>query len=471
MTHTVTDVKSPLSTSRTFDPPLDDLARRVAGPVLAGDDPRAAAEVATFNLAFTHRPAVVVGATCAEDVAAAVSWAVANGLPVAAQATGHGPVRAVEDALLVTTSRMASVEIDPERRTATVGSGVRWRDVVGAAAPYGLTGVSGSSSSVGVVGYSLGGGMGSLGRQYGFGADLVRSVELVTADGRTRHVDAEHEPDLFWAIRGGKANFGVVTALEIGLVPVTTIYAGAVFFAAQSARDVLHSFRTWAPTLPERTSTSIALMNLPPLEELPEPLRGRYVVMLRFAHNGPDAEGAELLEPMLEAGQVLLSGVGALPYTQADVIHQDPTDPLPVWEKGGLLRELSAETVETLLAVAGPEVNSLLTMVEVRLMGGALAREPLAPNAVAGREGAFTLLALGALPPGLETQVAALGESVLEAMAPWSTGTSLLNWLGETSTAAEVARAWQPEVHRRLLTVKRAVDPDNVFRFGHALVG
>jgi FAD/FMN-containing dehydrogenase len=121
--------------------------------------------------------------------------------------------------------------------------------------------------------------------------------------------------------------------------------------------------------------------------------------------------------------------------------------------------------------VAGPEVNSLLTMVEIRLMGGALAREPLAPNAVAGREGAFTLLALGALPPGLETQVAELGESVLEAMAPWSTGTSLLNWLGETSTAAEVARAWQPEVHRRLLTVKRAVDPDNVFRFGHALVG
>jgi FAD/FMN-containing dehydrogenase len=331
MTNTLTDVEPPAPAGRTFDPPLEDLVRRVAGPVLAGDDDsRVAEEVATFNLAVTHRPAVVVGATRAEDVAAAVSWAVANRLPVAAQATGHGPVRAVEDALLVTTSRMSSVEVDPNRRTAKVGAGVRWADVIAAAAPFGLTGVSGSSSSVGVVGYSLGGGMGSLGRQYGFGADQVLSVELVTADGRIRHLDAATEPDLFWAVRGGKGNFGVITALEIGLVPVVTIYAGAVFFSADSARDVLHSFRAWAPTLPERTSTSVALLNLPPLEALPEPLRGRYVVMLRFAHNGGDAEGAELLAPMLEAGEVLLSGVGALPYTQADAIHQDPTDPLPV---------------------------------------------------------------------------------------------------------------------------------------------
>jgi len=471
MTNTLTDVGFPAPTGGRFDPSLDDLARRVAGPVLAGDDPGVAEEVATFNLAFTHRPAVVVGATRAEDVAAAVSWAVENGLPVAVQATGHGPVRAVVDAMLVTTSRMRSIDIDADRRTAKLGAGVRWADVIAAAAPYGLTGVSGSSSSVGVVGYSLGGGMGSLSRQYGFGADQVISIELVTADGRIRHVDAATDPDLFWALRGGKSNFGVVTALEIRLVPVVTIYGGAVFFAGASARDVLHSFRTWAPTLPDRTSTSVALLNLPPLEDLPEPLRGQYVVMLRFAHNGPDAEGAEILAPMLEAGEVLLSGVGALPYTQADVIHQDPTDPLPVWEKGGLLRELSAEAVEALLAVAGPQTNRLLSMVELRLMGGALAREPQVPNAVAGREGAYSFLTLGALPPGLEERVVEAGESILDAMSPWSTGTSMLNWLGETASPEDVARAWRPEVHRRLLAVKREVDPDNVFRFGHALAG
>jgi FAD/FMN-containing dehydrogenase len=378
-------------------------------------------------------------------------------------------VRAVEDALVVTTKRMRSVVIDPYRRTAKVGAGARWADVIDAAAPYGLAGVSGSSSSVGVVGYSLGGGMGSLGREYGFGADQVRSVELVTADGRIRQVDADSDPDLFWAVRGGKANFGVITSLEIGLVPVTSIYGGAVFFAAASAPDVLHSFRAWAPTLPDRSSTSVALLNFPPREELPEPLRGAYVVMLRFAHNGSDVEGAELLAPMLEAGEVLLSGVGAMPYTNADAIHQDPTDPLPVWEKGALLRELSSEAVDALLAAAGPDTNRMLTMVEVRLMGGALGRQPQMPNAVAGREGAFALLTLGVLAPGIEEIVPGVGEAILDAMTPWSTGTSMLNWLGETSTPAQVARAWRPEVHRRLLEIKRAVDPGNVFRFGHAL--
>jgi hypothetical protein len=313
--------------------------------------------------------------------------------------------------------------------------------------------------------------MGSLGRQYGFGADQVLSVELVTADGRIRVVDAETDPELFWAIRGGKANFGIVTSMVIGLVPVARIYGGAVFFSADSVRDVLHSFRTWAPTLPDRTSTSVALLNFPPADDFPEPLRGQYVVMLRFAHNGSDEEGAALLAPMLDAGRVVLSGVGPMPYTDADLIHQDPTDPLPVWEKGGLLRELSSDAVDALLAVAGPNVNRALTMVEVRLMGGALARQPEVPNAVPGREGAFTLFTLGVLAPGIEDLVPRVGGWILEAMTPWSTGTSLLNWLGETSTPAEVARAWRPEVHRRLLEVKQAVDPANVFRFGHALVG
>lgn len=449
--------------------PVEDLARQVAGPVLAGSHPDAAVEAATFNLAVTHRPSVVVGATGADDVAAAVRWAVAHGLPVAAQATGHGPIRPVDGGVLITTSRMSAVEVDADRRTARVGAGARWADVIAAGEPFGLTGVSGSSSSVGVVGYSLGGGLGPLSRQYGFGADQVLSVELVTADGRLRHLDAQSEPDLFWAIRGGKSNFGVVTSMEIALVPVTTIYGGALFFAADSARDVLHSFRTWAPTLPDRAGTSVALMNLPPFEHLPEPIRGKYVAMLRFAHNGGEAEGAELLAPMLDAGEVLLSGVGPMPYSQSDLIHQDPTDPLPVWERGGLLRELSAEAVEALLAVAGPETNPFLTMVELRLMGGALGRQPRVPNAVPGREAAYTLLALGALAPEIAERVPAAGEAVLSAMEGWSTGTVQLNWLGETATPADVARAWTPETHRRLMEVKRAVDPDNVFRFGHNL--
>jgi FAD/FMN-containing dehydrogenase len=448
---------------------LTDLVRRVAGPVLDGADPRAAEEVAAFNLAVTHRPRVVVGATSSEDVVAAVSWAVAHGLPVAVQSTGHGAVHGVADALMITTGRVRSVEIDPVRRTATVGAGTRWVDVVEAAAPYGLAPVSGSSSDVGVVGFCTGGGIGPLSRAHGFGADQVSSFELVTADGRLRHVDAGSEADLFWAARGGKGNFGVVTSMVLGLVPLTTMYAGAVFFAASSVRDVLHSWRTWAPTLPERATTSVALLNLPPFEDIPEPLRGQHVAMLRFAYDGGESEGAALLAPMLAAGEVLLSGVQAMRYTEADSIHQDPADPLPVWEQGTLLRELSAEAVEVLIEQAGPASDKALAMVELRLMGGALGRQPRVPNAVAGREGAFSLLALGVLLPGLEEVVKAAGIGLIAALAPWTTGTSIVNWLSSTASREDVARAWRPEVYERLVAIKQQVDPDRVFRFGHAL--
>lgn len=449
---------------------LDDLAAAVRGPVLAGDHPGAAGEITTFNLAVTHRPAVVVGATSAEDVAAAVTWAAQRRLPVAVQATGHGPVRPVEGGVLVSTARMQGVAVDPVRRTATVAAGVRWSDVLTATAPHGLAPLSGSSSHVGVVGYTLGGGMGCLAREHGFAADHVHRVELVTADGEIRTVDADSDPDLFWALRGGKGNFGIVTGLEVGLVPVSTIYGGGVFFHGGSAAAVLHAFRAWAPTLPEQATASVALMRMPPMEELPDMLRGRFVVHLRFAFNGSAEEGERLLAPMLAAGEVLLPAVGPMPYSQADMIHQDPTDPLPAWERGRLLRELSEETVEALLAVAGPDVESPLLMVELRLMGGALGRAAAVPNAVSGREAAYTLFLVAPFLPGLEEALPAAGDAVLGALAPWLTGTAQLNFLGDAHTSAAVAAAWEPATHARLVEVKQRVDPDNLFCFGHALV-
>jgi len=447
------------------------LRAAVHGPVLTPSDADLAAEAATFNLAVTHRPSIVVGATCADDVVAAVRWAGAHRLPVAVQATGHGPMQPVEHAVLVTTGRMRTVQVDPVRRTAQVGAGARWADVLGDAEPHGLTGVAGSSSQVGVVGYSVGGGMGPLGRRHGYGADLVRRVEIVTADGRLRQVDAERDPDLFWAVRGGKGNFGVVTSVEIDLVPVPSLFAGAVFMSGSDGAAVLHSFRTWAATLPERASTSVALLNMPSFEAVPDVLRGRFVVMLRFALDGTDAEGDALLAPMREAGHVLLDSVGRIPTTATDVIHQDPRDPMPVWERGGLLAELPAGAVDALLGSAGEGLAPHLAMVELRLMGGALGRPARIPNAVSGREGAYSLLTLGVLAPGGAEAVQAEAKRVHEALAPWSTGTAPVNWLGPSATPAEIAAAWRPEVFQRLLAIKERVDPTNMFRFGHAIVG
>src|SRR5689334_237448 len=449
---------------------VDDLRSRVRGPVFAAGDDGLADEVAAWNLAVQHTPALAVGATCAADVVAAVSWAVAHDLRVAVQATGHGPVRNASGSLMITTRRMQGVHIDPLRRTARVQAGVRWAAVMEAAAEYGLAGLCGSSSDVGIVGYTLGGGMGSLGRLHGFAADHVTAVEIVTADGRLRRVTADDDAELFWAIRGGKGNFGVVTALEFDLVPVASLFGGGLFFPGDDAPALLHRFREWAPALPEEVSTSIAIMRLPDLEELPPPLRGQTVVHLRFAYAGTDFALAErLLSPMKVAGTILLGYVGPMRTDEMDAIHMDPKDPLPGWEKGMELRELPAEAVDALLAVAGPQLEVPLIMAEIRLMGGALGRPAAVPDAVPGRSGAFSVFVLGPAVPELARVVPAVGKGVLQALAPWRAGESLINFLGDVSGPGEVLAAYPEESRERLVAVKRAVDPTGVFTYGHAI--
>jgi hypothetical protein len=448
---------------------VDDLRSRVHGPVYAPGDDGMAAEVATWNIAVQHTPAVVVGATCAEDVAAAVTWAVAHGLGVAVQATGHGPVRNAAGSLMITTRRMQGLSVDPVRRIARVEAGVKWVRVLEAAAEFGLAGLCGSSSDVGVVGYTLGGGMGSLGRKHGFAADLVQAVEIVTADGRLHRICADSEPELFWAVRGGKGNLGIVTALEIELVPVDSLYAGGIFFAADDAPALLHAFRTWAPTLPEEVSTSIAILRMPPMEELPPPLRGQTVVHLRFAYSGTDhAEAERLLSPMKVAGTIVLGFVGPIRTDEMDSIHMDPVDPLPAWEKGMLLTDLTEDAVDAFLATAGPQLEIPLIMAEIRLMGGALGRQAKVPNAVPGRGGAFSVLVLGPAIPELAQVVPAVGTGVLAALAPWKSPETMVNFLGDVTGPEEVAAAYPPATMQRLRAVKAAVDPAGVFSFGHA---
>ncbi|WP_336033306.1 FAD-binding oxidoreductase [Geodermatophilus sp. FMUSA9-8] len=453
-------------------PAVDDLRLEVRGPVLAAGDEGLAAEVATWNTAVTHTPAVAVGAVCAADVVAAVRFATAHGLPVAVQATGHGPVRNADGAVLVTTSRMQGVRVDPERRTARVEAGVKWATVLAAAAPHGLVGLCGSSSDVGVVGYTLGGGIGPLGRRFGAAADSVLEIEMVTADGELRTVTAESDPELFWAVRGGKGSFGIVTALEFRLYAVPALVGGGLFFAGRDAASVLHAFRTWAPTLPEEASTSVAVLRLPPLEFLPPPLRGQTVVHLRFLYAGDDpAAAAALVEPMRGTGEVLLGGIEPLPPTALDAVHMDPTDPMPGWEKGVLLSDLTEETVDALLAAAGPQVEVPLAMVEVRQLGGALGRPGEAPSAVSGRGAPWSAFVIGPMVPGLTEVVPVVGRGVLAALGPWTAPGALLNFIGDVDGPAGVLAAWDAETGERLLAVKRAVDPGDVFSGGHALRG
>ena len=445
-----------MGTSRT----QERLARHVAGAVFDGRDPAAAAEAAGFNTAVTHRPAVVVAASGAADVAAAVRYANDEGLPVAVQATGHGASAPAEGSVFVSTRRMQGVRVDPAARVARVQAGVRWRPVIDAAVPHGLAPLSGSSSGVGVVGYTLGGGMGHLARRHGFAADHVRSVELVTADGAIRTVTAASDAELFWAIRGGQGRFGIASALEFDLVPLPRFFGGALFFVGTAIEDVLHAFATWAPTMPEEVTTSVALLRLPPLEAVAPPLRGVVSLALRFGFTGSPERGEALLAPMRRVAPPVLDSVGPMSYAAVDRIHMDPTEPMPAVARGGLLHSMPTALVDTLLGLAGPDVEVPLAAVEVRLMGGALSRPPAIANAVAGREGAFSLSVVAPAPPPLAETARTVTAQVVDALEPWSPGTSLVNFAGHGD---EQRRAWTPETLDRLRHVKQAVDPRNLF--------
>jgi FAD/FMN-containing dehydrogenase len=449
---------------------LDVLRRQVAGPVLEPGDAGYDDEVASFNQIAAHRPPIVVSALCADDVAATVRFAVQHGLSFAVQATGHGASFPVEDGVLISTRRMTSVSIDVQRGVARISAGAKWAAVIEAAAPYGLAPLSGSTSDVGAVGYTLGGGMGPLGRRYGFSADRVRSVEIVTGDGRLRTITADDETGLFWGIRGGKGNLGIVTAIEVDLVLLPRLYGGAIFFAGADSAKVLHAWREWVHTVPEEMTSSVALLRLPDIEMVPPPLRGQLTLHLRIAYIGEACYGEKLVAPLRAVATPVVDMVRDMPFTEADSIHMDPTDPQPAWHDGRLLASFPAEAVDALVAAAGPDVDVPLIFAEVRHMGGALGRPAAVPNAVAGRDGAFSLFVLGPAIPGLTEAVAAAGTRVIDALAPWRTAGRLVNFLGTTDEgAAAVAAAYRPEDAARLHELKNRFDPHGIFRHGHVL--
>jgi FAD/FMN-containing dehydrogenase len=306
-----------------------------------------------------------------------------------------------------------------------------------------------------------------LGRTFGFSADRVRHMTVVTADGEIRDVTPEREPDLFWGLRGGKSNLGIVTEMTVGLVPVSRIYGGGIYYPGDAAEQVLHAYMTWSASLSERTSSSISLLRLPPLPELPEPLRGRLTVHLRVAHVGDGGE--EVVAPMRAVAPALVDAVDDMPYTDVDLVHQDPDHPVPVYERIALLPALTGDVVDRLLAVAGPAVHTPVLFAELRQLGGALAREPEVPNAVTGRGDAFSLFVLGMLMPEIADIVVPSVDGVIEALRACTSGRTMVNLHGRPGDDADRARAWEPATYARLRALKQAYDPRNLFRYGHAV--
>ncbi|WP_328536143.1 FAD-binding oxidoreductase [Streptomyces sp. NBC_00344] len=439
----------------------------ISGPVLFPGDEAYDAETAGFQTAYRHRPSVIVGAGCPEDVRVAVAFAAARKVPVAVQATGHGLSVPADDGVLITTGRMDGVRVDAASRTAWIEAGVRWEQVVEAAAAHGLAPLSGSAPGVGAVSYTLGGGIGLLAREFGYAADRVRAADIVTADGRLRRVTAESDPDLFWALRGAGHNFGVVTALEVELVEVSRVWGGGMFFAADLVDQVLETYRTWSASVPEELTSSVGLIDYPDMEQLPEKLRGRYVAHIRLVLNGSAEEGERLVAPLRAIGPRLIDSLRVLPYTESGSVYQDPPFPHAYSGTNVLLRELDAGALRAVSGLTGPSAP-LMSVVDLRQMGGALARRPEGGSAVGRRDAGYILRVITMLQdPDSHSVARDLQDTVERTLEPWTVGRSLPFVYGDGERAGEdlTRSGFDPADYARLARLKAVHDPANLFRF------
>src|SRR3954447_2762905 len=301
------------------------------GVIVAAGDPGYDEARAAWNLAADQRPPVVALPETESDVAFAVAYARDAGLRVNVQSTGHNamPLGDMRDTLLISTARMRAVEIDAGGRRARVQAGAQWQDVVPRISPMGLAALHGSSPDVGIVGYSLGGGIGYMARKHGIQTSSVTAIELVTAEGDLLRVDADHDPDLFWAMRGGGGNFGVVTAMEFRLYPVDSVYAGMMFWPWDDGERVISRWAEWTRDLPDEITSMARLLRVPDMPNLPELLRGRQIAIVTAAYLGDEAGGARLLAPLPqpppEGGMF-----GMTPPVGLATLHGDPDEPVPV---------------------------------------------------------------------------------------------------------------------------------------------
>jgi FAD/FMN-containing dehydrogenase len=457
-----------MSSDRPSTGLVGDLRDRLAGKIVLPDDGGWDAARQAWNLSVDQRPVAVVLAEAAEDVAALVDVAHAHGLRVTAQGTGHSaePMGPLEGTILVKTARMRGVEIDAQANRARVRAGALWGEVTPAAAEHGLAALAGSAKDVGVVGYTLGGGIGWLARRHGLACSSVLAVEAVTADGRIVRADPDSEPDLFWALRGGGGSFAIVTALEFALYPIAEVYAGALFWPLERAGEVLHAWRELVAAAPDELTSLGRLMQFPPIPEVPEPFRGRAFVLVEAAYCGREADGAALLQPLRQLGPEM-DTLATIPVDGLSELHMDPPQPVPFAGDGMLLSGLPAEAVDALVAIGGADSGSPLLSVEVRQLGGALANASASNGALSSIDAGFALYAVGiAMNAEMKAAVQAHAARVQDALEAWSAHRSFMNF---TERRADPGELFDATTYERLRRVKADYDPDAVIRGNHAI--
>jgi FAD/FMN-containing dehydrogenase len=451
----LTDVRDTLRTAASSDV--------LVFPTDAGwDEARRA-----WNLAVDQRPAVVALPQTVDDVVDAVDYARTLGLRIAVQGTGHGaPERSLDGTMLLNTSRMTGVEVDPTGRTARVAAGTIWADVVEEAVPHGLTALHGSAHDVGVVGYSLGGGIGWLARKHGLSSSSVLSAQVVTADGEVVRADRESNADLFWALRGGGGSFGIVTEVEIALFPVTEAYAGWLVWPMERATEVLGAWAEWTNDAPEEVTSIGRMLQIPPIPEMPEPLRGRQVVVVEAAFLGTEEDGRELLRPLRDL-EPELDTFATVPAAALTQLHQDPPGPVPGSGDGWMLDRFDASAAEEIVRAAAMDGTAPLISVEVRHLDGALGRPDPNGGVLSHFEAKYAMYSVGVAP--VPEAVRATQERVAairSAAAPWLSRSSYFNF---AEAGVEGSSLYPGGAYERLTQIRAELDPDGVFRAKHTI--
>jgi FAD/FMN-containing dehydrogenase len=441
------------------------LGDELSGDVVHPDDAGWGEVRQAWNLAVDQRPIAVVFPESADDVAATVRFAAANGLKVAFNGGGHnaGPIDWSADTLLVKSERMTGIAVDPAGRRARIEAGVLGRPLAEAAGEHGLCYLSGTSPDAGVVGYVLGGGYSWMIRRFGLAANSVLAVELVLADGRHVRTDAVSEPDLFWAVRGGGGSFGAVTALELRLEPIAEIYAGCLFWPIERAGEILKTWRDWVDTVPDECESIGRMLQLPDVPFLPEHLRGRSFVLVEQAFLGPEPDGAALVQPLRDLGPEF-DTVATMPTSELSLVNMDPDFPLPYAGDGVLLDAFTPAAVDVLVETF---VGSPLLHVEIRHLGGALLSGSPDHGCLDLVEQPFLLFTFGlAADEATKDAVEHHVELVLERLGPFDSGRRYLNF---TESRVDPSAFYSDESYARLRELRARYDPGELFAANHPI--
>jgi len=444
---------------------MDKLKDQVTGQVVLPGDPRYDEVRKIWNAMINRRPAVIVQCTTSDDVPRAIQWARQNGLEISVRGAGHNIAgnAVCEGGMMIDLSSMKAVRVDAPKKRAYVEPGATLADFDKAVQAHALATPVGINSTTGIAGLTLGGGFGWLTRKYGMTVDNLTSVEMVTADGKRVRASERENGDLFWAVRGGGGNFGVVTQFEFALHPVgPQVLAGLIVFPLDQAKQVLRRYREFAASAPEEVSVWAVLRQAPPLPFLPKDVHGKEIVVLAVCHCGDIAAGEKLIAPLRSFGKAHGEHIGAQPYVQ----WQKAFDPLLTpgarnYWKSHNFRELRDEPLDTIVesarALPSPQCEIFIAHI-----AGAANRVPADAMAYGHRDARFVMNVHGRWDDAMQ-DAACIGwaRAFFDATAPHASGGAYVNFMTEDESG-RVSAAYGAN-YARLAGIKRRHDPENVF--------